>query len=87
MLYEILTEYKKPGKINKIVSSQFEGFNVERLTGYWKGIQEQAVKISIIAENTIDNDAKIKAVAARIKRVNDQESVLINKINNEYNFV
>ena len=84
MLFELLTEYKKPATINKIVSKHFDGFNTQVITDYWKGIKEQSLKISIIADNTIDNNSKVELIAGQIKALNNQEAVLINKIDNEY---
>jgi len=84
MLYELLTENKNKQKIQDLTSKYFEGYNIQNITGSWQGILEKSIKISIIAENTAAINNKIKDLAAAIKVLNNQEAILINKIDNEY---
>lgn len=79
MLYRIFTENKNQEEIEKLCSKYFEGYTVIKADGFWRLQKENSLIIEIVAEEI---DAKISALAGDIKKNNNQETVLIQKINN-----
>lgn len=73
--YRISTELKNLSTIEKIINDEFSGYTLIKATGYWKLKKEKSLLIEIITDK-ID---KIKAVAKRIKKVNHQEAIYIQK--------
>ena len=74
-LYRLYTE-DIPGA-EQLVHWGFEGFTILQAQGYWKGQSESSLVIEILAEGTEHDEAKIFALAERIKACNKQESVLV----------
>lgn len=79
MLYRIFTEQINLHKIEKIVSKFFEGFTLIKSEGFWRLQKENSLIIEIV---TSEQDQKITDLAKLIKQANNQESVLIQRINN-----
>jgi hypothetical protein len=76
VLYRLYTEDIK-GTEN-LVSWGFEGFTLIKAQGYWKGKVENSLVIEILVDTQNDEaDAKVFALADRIKACNKQESVLV----------
>ena len=55
--------------INSLINKFFEGYSMQKITGYYKGIKEDSFKIEIITEDQ--------------KKVNKLKAFLINKLNQE----
>jgi hypothetical protein len=83
--FNIYTEDLNRKKIEKLVSSYFDGFTILESVGYWKGKREKAVIIRILSG--AEDSAKVKALALKIKKQNKQQSVIIVKKNTDVNFV
>jgi hypothetical protein len=79
MLYRIYTERKNEETIEKIVGKYFEGFSILKSEGFWRLQKEDSLIIEIVAEDT---DKLINDLAKEIKVANNQEAILIQKINN-----
>ena len=79
MLYRIFTENKNQNAIEKIVNKYFEGFTLIKSEGYWRLQKENSLIIEIVTDDT---DKLINDLALEIKTVNNQEAILIQKINN-----
>lgn len=86
MIYRILTEDKNRAEIVGIVEEHFDSFTIYEAKGYWRGIAENSLVIEIdtLGNAEIDKaDNKIEKtityIAKRIKHVNHQEAVLIQR--------
>ena len=77
-LHRLFTEDKNHEEILKMVDRYFDGFTVYNATGYWKGTPETSCVIETITDKT---DLFYK-LANDIKKHNEQESVLVEIINN-----
>ena len=55
--------------INSLINKYFEGYSIQKITGYYKGIKEDSYKIEIITEDQ--------------KKVNKLKAFLIDKLNQE----
>lgn len=84
MLYRIFTENKNLKKIEKVVGGFFEGFTLIKSEGFWRLQKENSLIIEIVIP---PNDEKISELARLIKQENNQETVLIQRINNNQWFV
>jgi hypothetical protein len=86
MLYRIFTEdvQENHDKLTELITQFYEGFTIVRAAGYWRLQPENSLIIEII---TVDEDAKVKALAAAIRDANNQECVLVQRIENSQWFV
>jgi truncated hemoglobin YjbI len=86
MLYRIFTEDVKENhdKLTELITQFYEGFTILKGQGYWRLQPENSLVIEIV---TIDEDAKVKTLAAAIRDANNQECVLVQKIENHQWFV
>lgn len=69
--FRIYTEDVNSEKTKELVSICFDGFNVTRTKGYWKGKAENSAIIEIFT----DNEPLIRALCEAIKKNNKQEAV------------
>jgi len=74
--YRIHTEDVNIHRILELAGKRFEGFTVVSGMGYWRGIPERTVILEIITSDA----ASIYLLAEEIRKVNRQESVLVNRI-------
>lgn len=75
--YRIYTEAKP--NVEALASKIFDGFTVYKAVGYWKGKKESSIVIEVLSES-LDIDAteyKVNHLVSVIKRVNEQEAVLV----------
>ncbi len=84
MLYRIWTEDKNEHLVRCIVNERFKGYSIYKAKGYWHGKVEDSLVVEIDTTDvpgTEDVDyISISQVAKQIKKTNQQESVLIQKI-------
>ena len=86
MIIRICTEDKNYDQVRVLCSARFDGFTIYRAAGVWKGVPELALVIEIaVIENAdfISNEREqylAKKLAEDIKKLNAQESVLIEYI-------
>ncbi len=86
MLYRILTENKNEYAIIVLVLQYFDNFTVYRGAGVFHGVAEPALVIEIDTGNDNIFD-RVRLIAQEIKKLNDQECVLVQKIQCESEFV
>ncbi len=77
MLYRICTEDINQGKIEKIVSKSYPGFTIIKGEGFWESQKEESLIIEIVTGN---DDGIINDIANKIKKVNNQDAILVQKI-------
>lgn len=66
--------------IAKIVGKKYPSFTIIPGTGYWNGEKENSIVIEIIGDDI--DPADINEIALEIKETNNQEAVLVQKIEN-----
>lgn len=74
-LFSIYTEDKNYNGIVDTVHNEFDGATFTRAEGSFKGAQEKALVIQVIGFES--NRGAVERVAYEIKRLNNQQSVLI----------
>lgn len=82
-MYRIFTEDVHRERIEELVSAHFDGFTLIPAIGFWKGARES----SLIIEIETDDVVSVRELADSIKFANAQESVLIQHIVSEPEFV
>ena len=88
MIYRLYTEDKNRKEIEKIVSKYFDGFTVFTAKGYWEGKSENSLVIEILIEQHFFGEHLIiYEICKEIKALNDQESVLVVKLNCDSEFI
>ena len=76
--FRIYTENRDKDDIRLLVSKYYEGFTLYEGQGIWKGKAEPSLIIEVIGGAI----GKIRKLAKEIKKVNKQEAVLIQAIDN-----
>lgn len=77
MLYRIITEDRNNQEyLAGLILRRFEGFNILKSTGYYKGLKENSLVIEIDTLED-DNEAGIYQLANDIKYAGKQEQVLL----------
>lgn len=76
MLYRILTENVNLKGIIEQCNQDFPGFTIIKTMGYWQNAPEQSLIIEIVTD---DNQA-IRQLAHDIKKMNCQDTVMIQGI-------
>ena len=84
-LYRIITENVNKQGIIEIITKYIDGFTLIDAQGYWRGKPEDALIIEI--EVVLTGQSTIYSLAKDIKKLNNQESVLIQKIETKSHFV
>jgi hypothetical protein len=74
-IHRIYTENKNQREIVRLASASFESFTVQPTAGYYRAKRERSIVLEIIGAR----QSAIDALAARIRRMNGQKSVLIFK--------
>lgn len=72
-MYRIYTEDKRRKQIERLVSASNQGFTLIPAIGYYQGKKEQSLIIEILQTTLV----KAVKLAASIKRINRQSSVLV----------
>lgn len=83
MLYRILTENKNHEETVRLVATYFDGFTAIAATGYWQGKPEHSLIVEICPDSKMgDGDArtKIEKLAYAIKKQNEQQAILVQRI-------
>ena len=82
MLYRICTEDKNRRAVTDILDQQFDGYTLYTVEGRWKGKAEDALVIEIDNIDISDEHMAIKihTVVKAIKKANNQEAVLLQKV-------
>lgn len=80
MLFRIYTESKP--NLNELANQYFNNFTITKGVGYYNNKKEKAKVIEVIGEKDIQS--KIEKLANSIKKANNQDSVLIQSIPNNF---
>jgi len=75
-----MTENVNGEAVKKMAGKQFDAFTMFNARGIWKGIEESSLIIEVVSELPIIK--KVKALARRIKKLNSQEAVLVEVLQN-----
>ena len=84
-LYQIYTEDKNYKVVEDIVAKEFTGFSIINASGFYKGVEEDALIIEIIGDLATQASVdglryeleRVRRTAKLIKEYNEQESVLL----------
>lgn len=76
-IHRVYTEDKRRATIVRVISKQFESFTLQSTTGYYRGKREK----SIVLEFAGAKESEVKWLAARIREINRQASVLVITLN------
>ena len=72
-IHRIYTEDKRRATIVRAIAKQFENFTLQPTTGYYRGKPEKSIVLEIVGAKK----SQVKWLAARIREVNRQASVLV----------
>ena len=83
MIFRILTEHKD--NLRELTQRYFQGCTRIAASGDWEGITEASaiIEIDSVGADVEFTCAKVNALAADIKRVNNQQAVLVQAIQAE----
>jgi hypothetical protein len=72
-IHRIYTEDKHRATIVRVISKQFENFTLQPTTGYYHGKPEKSIVLEFVGAK----ESQVKWLAARIREINRQASVLV----------
>jgi hypothetical protein len=72
-VHRIYTEDKRRARIVRVISKQFENFTLQPTTGYYRGKPEKSIVLEFVGAE----ESQVKWLAARIREINRQSSVLV----------
>jgi hypothetical protein len=76
-IHRIYTEDKRRAVIVRVISKQIESFTLQPTTGYYRGKPEKSIVLEIVGAK----ESQVKWLAARIREINRQASVLVITLN------
>jgi hypothetical protein len=72
-IHRIYTEDQRRATIVRVISKQFENFTLQSTTGYYRGKAEKSIVLEFVGAK----ESQVKWLAARIREINRQASVLV----------
>lgn len=72
-IHRIYTEDQRRATIVRVISKQFENFTLQPTTGYYRGKPEKSIVLEFVGAE----ESQVKWLAARIREINRQASVLV----------
>ena len=102
MLYRLFTENKNYDQIEKLVSESFDGFTLIKTDGIWQGESEHSLIIEIDKPNGYISEsgiilqtvqdaggvvALIEQLCYAIKKLNQQDKILVQRIESDSKLV
>jgi hypothetical protein len=87
-LYRICTENRNFEQTIQLVAKHFDGFTVIHTDGFWKGQAEHSLVIEILPDMG-DGEARtqVEKLARAIKKQNNQQAVMIQRISAQYDLI
>jgi hypothetical protein len=76
-IHRVYTEDKRRATIVRVISKQFESFTLQPTTGYYRGKRERSIVLEFVGAK----ESEVKWLAARIREINRQASVLVITLN------
>lgn len=69
-------------KLENLLNEYFDGYTIYKTRGYWKGESKDSIVIEIeeLTGKNVDTGEKISTVARKIRKLLNQEAVLIQHI-------
>jgi hypothetical protein len=77
VIHRIYTEDKRRATIVRVISKQFDDFTLQPTTGYYRGKPEKSIVLDFVGAK----ESQVKWLAARIREINRQASVLVITLN------
>ena len=77
VIHRIYTEDKRRATIVRVISKQFDDFTLQPTTGYYRGKPEKSIVLEFVGAK----ESQVKWLAARIREINRQASVLVITLN------
>jgi hypothetical protein len=77
IIHRIYTEDKRRATILRVISKQFESFTMQPTTGYYRGKPEKSIVLEFVGAK----ESQVKWLAAHIREINRQASVLVITLN------
>jgi hypothetical protein len=71
-IHRLYTEQKNERAIIRLVGEQFENFTMQPVMGFFDGSPEKSIVVEIVGATPLS----IRKLAARIKKMNGQKSIL-----------
>jgi len=87
MLIRIYTEDKNSEGITDLCNKYLTGYTMYRGMGVWKGTREPALIVELIDQDELRGSNLMMKLARDIKKMNEQEAVLILKSQSSEEFV
>jgi hypothetical protein len=72
-IHRVYTEDKRRATIVRVISKQFESFTLQPTTGYYRGKPEKSIVLEFVGAK----ESQVKWLAALIRKINRQASVLV----------
>jgi len=79
------TKVVETDKTLSILSSYYEGMNISELVGYWQGIREPSLLVSVVVE-TVDY-TQIKQVCKELNTILDQQAIMVEVLDSNALFI
>jgi hypothetical protein len=76
-IHRIYTVDKRRATIVRVISKQFENFTLQPTTGYYRGKPEKSIVLKFVGAK----ESQAKWLAARIREIDRQVSVLVITLN------
>lgn len=87
MLYRLFTENKNYEQVKKLVSDLFDGFTIIKADGIWQGESEHSLIIEIEVNSPVAFYRKIESLCYAIKKLNQQDKILVQRIESDSKLV
>ena len=73
-----------PARVAEVLAQhKIDGFTIEQVFGYWKGVPEKSYKISI----ALDDDSSIDNICEMLRDTYQQDAVMLTDSNNNVRFI
>jgi hypothetical protein len=76
-IHRIYTEDKRRTTIVRVISKRFDNFTMQPTTGYYRGKAEKSIVLEFVGAR----ESQVKWLAARLREINRQASVLVITLN------
>lgn len=87
MLYRLFTENKNYEDVKKLVCKHFDGATIIRAEGIWQDESEHSLIIEIVVNSPVAFYRQIETLCYAIKKLNQQDKILIQRIESDSKLV
>lgn len=85
MIYRLYTEDLNRKEVIKIITKYYQGFTIIEATGFWRLNKEKTIIIEIVTVGLFFGN--IENIVDEIKKLNNQESILVARISGDSSFI